>query len=75
MTLPLTIVGPGTVATPPPAADVADRLIRALQHGDVALVLTRRKLDALIALTTHLWQTQEQFEILQDLRKLRDETR
>ena len=75
MTLPLATIAPSTVATSPPASDVADKLIRALQHGDVALILTRRKLDALIALTTHLWQTQEQFEILQDLRKLRDETR
>lgn len=76
MTLPLVIVGPSAIAAIPPAsADVADKLIRALRHGDVALILTRRKLTALIQLLDQNWTMPEEFEILQDLKKLRDGTR
>jgi hypothetical protein len=58
-----------------PVEDVAAKLIRALQHGDVALVLTRSKLKALIDMVEMTWCVDADFEILQDLKKLRDETR
>lgn len=60
------------VTVRPSAEDVADRPIRALQNGDVAVVLTRRQLDLLIDKMTHLWESDEEFKLLQDLKKLRD---
>ena len=66
---------PFAIVVKPSAEDTAAKLIRALQNGDVAMVLTRRKLDVLIALLDSKWTTEEEFEVLQDLKKLRDATR
>jgi hypothetical protein len=63
------------VTTTPPRRDVAAELIRALQNGDVALILTKSKLHALIQMLDGNWVTQEEFEILTDLQKLRDTTK
>lgn len=62
-------------AAPSSAEDVAAKLIRALQNGDVAVVLTKSKLGSLIQLLDKNWTTPEEFEIFTDLKKLRDETR
>jgi hypothetical protein len=62
------------VTAAPPAQSVADRLIRALQNGDVAVVLTRRRLDALIALCERSWNSETEFELWIELKNLRDTT-
>ena len=62
------------ITVKPSAEAVADKSIRALQDGDVALVLTRRKLDALILALDTAWSTQDELDILNDLRKLKNES-
>ncbi len=59
----------------PSAESTADKLIRALQDGDVALVLARERLDLLIVLVEAGWKSQDQFDLLQELKNLRDTTR
>ena len=60
------------VTVRPSAEDVATRLIRALQNSDVAVVLTRSQLERLIQMVEPEWITDEDFEILKNLKKLRE---
>jgi hypothetical protein len=51
-----------------------DRLLEALQRGDAAVVLTHRRLALLTAMVGKAWQSEEEFEILQELKNLTNET-
>lgn len=58
----------------PSPQSVAEKLIRALQHGDVAVVLTRPRIDRLITMCENAWITQEDFDLCQELKNLRDQS-
>ena len=58
----------------PPPESVADKLIKALQHGDVAVVLTRPRLDRLVFMCENAWITQADFDIYKELKNLRDQS-
>lgn len=62
------------LAVIPSPESVADKLLKALQHGDVAVVLTRHRLERLIAMCDKSWTTQEDFEIYKELKNLRDQS-
>lgn len=64
-----------TITVRPSPQSVADNLVRALQEGDVALVMTRRQLGTLIGMVEAAWASGDEFDLLQKLHELRDARR
>lgn len=59
----------------PSPQSVADKPICTMQHGDVAVVLTSSRLDRLIFMCENSWITQADFDLYQELKNLRDQSR